>query len=111
MKPLKIMATALLLAVAGCGEPGAAYPSNESASTKLVQDAFRPPDGRVMAKRGENRTAERVLAEAFGAQVVTSTPPAGAKDASKLKSETQPGAHEHRCRPGGLTQNHLRRPG
>jgi hypothetical protein len=90
MKP--IFATALLLAVAGCGEPGPAFRTNTYASPTIAPDAYQPTAGRSVAQSAGNKIAERVSAEEFGAQAAASPSRPQAKDASKLKSETQPGA-------------------
>jgi hypothetical protein len=67
MIPRRILATCLLLAVAGCGEPGAAYPSNETARVAAAAPAAkRASEGKAKRVRAEAKAADRVSAEAVG---------------------------------------------
>jgi hypothetical protein len=68
MIPRRILATCLLLAVAGCGEPGAAYPSNETArvAAAAAPAAKRASEGKAKRVRAEAKAADRVSAEAVG---------------------------------------------
>jgi hypothetical protein len=91
MNPLKSAATCLLLAVFGCGEPGAAYPPNDMAPTKSP-DVMRGTAEMSKAARGETRSvAGRISSEPYAAAGVA-TAPGSAAGSAKAAPSTQPEA-------------------